>query len=215
MSFLHLCHSSWKTINIIIKKILNGKGGIIKIRGIRMRREKFVSIILVWLMLLILISTSPIVYAGKPYYWLVTDGDIFPESVSTECADQWTENDSNERNAEFQWFVDKGMSRGGSPAGSNKPVGGTKATLSVTGPGNDLQLNIQIYKGGAKSPSAGPEIYQWTIIDGKNSTLDCINIVFTDLITGKSITSVSLYENDVANIGIPHVLIFECSMWLI
>jgi hypothetical protein len=191
------------------------KDGMMKIRGIKMGREKFVSIILVGLMLLILISTSPMVHAGKAYYWLVTDGYIFPESVITEYADQWTENGSNERVAEFQWFVDKGTSRGGSSVGSNKPVGGTKATLSMTGPGNDLHLNIQIYKGGAKSPSAGPEIYNWTIIDGKNSTFDCINIVFTDLITGKSIKSVSLYENDVVNIGIPHVLIFECRMWLI
>ena len=186
-----------------------------KIRGIKMRREKFVSIILVWLMLLILISISPIVSAGKSYYWLVTDGDIYPQSVFVEYVDYWADNGLEERNAQFQWFVDKGTSRGGSLAESDKPVGGTKATLSMTGSGNDLQLNIQIYKGGAKNPSAGPEIYQWTIIDGKDSYYDCINVVFTNSITGKSTPSVSLYENDVANIGIPHVLIFECRMWLI
>ncbi len=180
-----------------------------------MRKEKFVSILLVGLMLLILISTSPIVYAGKPIYWLVTDEDIFPESVFVKYVENWTENGSNERIAQFIWFVDKGISRGGSPMGSDKPVGGTKAILSMTGSGNDLQLNIQIYKGGAKKPSADPEIYQWIIIDGKNSDYDCINIVFTDSITGKTISMFSLYENDVANIGISHVLIFECRMWLI
>ena len=120
-----------------------------------------------------------------------------------------------ERNALFQWFVEKGTSRGGPLVTSDKSVGGTKAILSMTGSGNDLHLNIKIYKGGVKKPSAGPELYQWTITDGKNSDNDCINIVFTNSITGKSISTVSLYENDVANIGIPHVLIFECSMWLI
>ena len=180
-----------------------------------MSKKKIVSILVVWLMLVILISASTIVSAGKPYYWLVTDGDIFPESVFVEYTENWIENVTNERNAEFIWFVDKGVSRGGSPVGSDKPTGGTKAILSITGSGNDLQLNIQIFKGGAKNPSAGPEIYQWIIIDGKNSDYDCINVEFTDLITGESIQSILLYENDEVTIGIPHVLKFGCRMLLI
>ena len=164
--------------------------------------------------MLILISASQIVYVDKPYYLLATDGDTNPQSVFVEYVDQWTEYSLNERNALFEWFVDKGASRGGSSTEQDKPVGGTKATLSMTGLGNDLQLNLHIYKGGAKNPSTGPEIYQWIIIDGKNSPNDCINIEFTNSITRKTLSSVSLYENDVANIGISHVKIFECRMWL-
>jgi hypothetical protein len=180
-----------------------------------MKKEKFVSILLLGMMLLIIFSASPSVSAGKPIYWLVTDGDIFIENVFVEHVENWIENGPNERVAHFQWFVDKGMSRGGSSIGLDKPIGGTKAILSMSGSGNDLLLDIQILKGGAKNPSAGPEIYQWLITDGKNSDNDCINIEFTDLITGKTISMVSLYENDVVNIGISHILMFECRMWLI
>ena len=179
-----------------------------------MRREKFISIILIWLMLLILINISPIVSAGKSYYWLVIDGDIDPQSVFIEYEGQWTDDGLVDRNALFQWFVEKSTSRGGSLPDLDKPVGGTKTTLSMMSSGNDLQLNIQIYRGGGKNPSTDPEIYQWTIVDGKNSNDNCINIVFTNIITGKSTPLVSLYENDIINIGIPHVSIFECTMQL-
>lgn len=179
-----------------------------------MRKEKIVGILLVWLMLLILISTSPMVSAGKSFYWIVTDGVIDPQSDFVEHFDTWSGVGLEEQAAHFQWYVDRATSRGGSLTGLDKPVGGTKAILSMTGSGNDLQLNIQIYKGGAKNPSAGPEIYEWTIIDGKDSSNNCINVVFTNLITGKTIKSISLYENDIVNIGIPKVLIFECTMQL-
>ena len=78
-----------------------------------------------------------------------------------------------------------------------------------------MELNIQIYKGGAKNPSVGPEIYHWIIIDGKNSSDDIINIEFTNSITGELISSISLYENDEVNLGLPQVLKFECRMWLL
>ena len=180
-----------------------------------MGRRKFVIIVLVMLMLFILLSATPIVSAGKAFYWIVTDGEIDPLSDSAEYTDAWTGDDPQERVAEFQWYVDRDISRGGSPTGQDKPVGGTKATLSMTSSGNDLQLIIEIYKGGAKKPSAGPETYQWTIIDGMDSANDCINVIFTNSITGKLISEVSLYENDIVNIGIPNVLIFECTMSLV
>lgn len=180
-----------------------------------MRKIKNKIIILVWMMLLALISISPIVFADKAYCWLVTDEVIDPEEVFTYKEYIWTDNDPVQQTANFEWHVDKGTSRGGSLFDSEKPIGGTKATLSMTGSGNDLQLNIIIYKGGAKNPTAGPEEYQWTIINGKNSDNNCINVEFINTITAKTIAILKLYENDVANIGIPHVLTFECKMWLL
>jgi hypothetical protein len=103
-------------------------------------------------MLLILTSTSQIVSADKPYYWLATDGETDSQIVFVEYVDEWTVDEPNERIAEFEWFVDKGLSRGGSSNHQDKPVGGTKASLSMTGSGNHVQLNIQIYKGGEKNP---------------------------------------------------------------
>jgi hypothetical protein len=180
-----------------------------------MRKKKFVGILLVWLMLLFLINTSQIVYADKPYFLLVTDGDTDPESDFVEYIDLWSESGPNERFAQFEWIVDKGGSRGGAPIDQDKPVGGTKAALLMTGSENNLELNIKIYKGGAKNPSVGPEIYHWIIIDGKNSSDDCINVEFKNSITGELISSISLYENDEVNLGLPQVLKFECKMWLL
>ena len=153
-----------------------------------MKNKKFVGILLVFLMLLFLVSTSQIVYADKPYYLLVTDGDYNPQSDFVEYIDLWSDSGPNERIAKFEWIVDKGGSRGGAPINQDKPVGGTKATLLMTGSENNLQLNIIIYKGGAKKPSVGPEEYQWIILDGKNSSDDIINLDFTNSITGELIS---------------------------
>jgi len=180
-----------------------------------LRKKKLVGILLVWLMLLILINTSQIVYAAKPYYFLVTDGDTDPQSEFVEYIDLWSDSNPNERIAQFEWIVDKGASRGGALKDQDKPVGGTKAALSMSGSENNLELIIKIYKGGEKNPTVGPEIYQWIILDGKNSSEDCINIEFTNSITGELISSISLYENEKINLGLPQVLKFECKMWLL
>jgi len=177
-----------------------------------MKKNKFAA--LVMLLLMLLISIAPIVCAGKSFYWLVTDGLIDSQIVSVTYNDYWTGVGLEERFAQFQWYVDKGISRGGSLSGLNKPVSGTKASLSMTGSGNDWQLTIEIIKGTFKNPSAGPETYKWIIINGKDSTNDCINIVFTNLDNGKILPPVSLHENDIAYINIPNVLKFECRMWL-
>jgi hypothetical protein len=178
-----------------------------------MRKKKIVGLVLVWLMLLIIIGTSPLVSAGKSIYWIVTDGVIDISSDYVAYSDFWTGVGFEEQYAYFEWYVDSGASRGGSLT-QQKPVGGTKAILSMTGSGNDLQLKITIYKGGASNPSGGPEIYEWNIIDGKDSVYDCITVVFTNLITGKTTKPISLYENDVVSIGIPKVLNFDCIMEL-
>ena len=181
-----------------------------------MRKKKSVNIILLVLgMLLILMSTSQIVLADKPYYLLVTDDDYNPLSDFVNYTDTWSEYGLIERIAHFEWVVDKGISRGGSPIDQDKSVGGTKVSLSMIGSENDLQLNIQIYKGGAKNPSIGPEVYQWNITDGKNSFEDCINIEFTNVLTGELISSISLYENDEVHLGLSQVLKFNCRMELI
>ena len=178
-----------------------------------MRKEKFIGIILL-LVLFCLISVSPGVFAGKAFYWLVTDGEIDSNSVYYAYSDQWI-GSSVDKVADFQWYVDKGISRSGALTGLDKPISGTKATVSLIALDNDLQLTIEIIKGSFKKPSAGPEIYQWTIIDGKNSDNDCICVVFTDLETSEVLESIWLYEGDVFNIRLPSVLRFECSMQLI
>ena len=180
-----------------------------------MRNKKIVGILSIWLMLLFLINASQIVVADKPYFLLVTDGDTDPQSDFVEYIDLWNESGPNERIAQYEWIVDKGASRGGTIKDQDKSVGGTKAAISMSGSENNLQLNIQIYKGGAKNPSVGPEIYQWIKLDGKNSSDDCINIEFTNSITGELISSIKLYENDDVNLGLPQVLKFECKMWLL
>jgi hypothetical protein len=81
--------------------------------------------------------------------------------------------------------------------------------------GNDLVLCVQIYRGKESDPSSGPEIYKWTIADGKSSSYTCIKIEFTNLINGKPLSVVSLYENDIAYISLPNVLKFQCRMQLI
>jgi hypothetical protein len=145
----------------------------------------------------------------------VTDGDTDPQSEFVEYIDIWLDSGPNERIAQFEWIVDKGASRGGALKDQDKPVGGTKAALTMTGSENNLELIIKVYKGGEKNPSVGPEIYQWIILDGKNSSDDCINIEFTNTITGELISSISLYENEKVNLGLPQVLKFECKMWLL
>jgi len=179
-----------------------------------MRKEKTVGIIFVFLMLLSAICISPSVFAGKAFYWLVTDGIIDSQSDFIEYYDQWTLSGVEDQIADFQWYVDKGTTRSGTLTGLDKPVHGTKATLSLIALGNDLQLSLQIIKGNFKKPSAGPEIYQWTIIDGKNSEYDCINIDFVDLDSSEVLASFSLYEGDVVNIRLPSVIRFECIMQL-
>jgi len=178
-----------------------------------MRKKKFIVIILL-LMMFCLISVSPGVFAGKAFYWLVTNGEIDSNLDYYEYSDQWT-GTSVDQVADFQWYVDKGTSRGAGLTGLNKPISGTKATLSLIALDNDLQLTIEIIKGSFKKPSAGPEIYQWTIFDGKNSDNDCICVVFTDLETSEILESIWLYEGDVFNIRLPSVLRFECTMQLI
>jgi hypothetical protein len=178
-----------------------------------MRKEKFVYIIL--LLLMLLISTSPVVFAGKSFYWLVTDGDIDPQFYIYNYQDQYVGEGLYERIAQFQWYVDRGISRSGTLTGLDKPISGTKATFSMSSLGNDLVLNVQIYRGKVSDPSAGPEIYKWTIADGKSSSYTCISVGFTNLINGQPLSVVSLYENDIAYIGLPNLLKFECRMQLI
>ena len=177
-----------------------------------MKKNKFAALVL--LMLMLVISTAPMVCAGKSFYWLVTDGVIDSQIVFVEHSDYWTGEGLEEQIAQFQWYVDRGTSRGGSLIGLDKPVSGTKATLSMISSGNDLQLTIELIKGRIKNPSAGPETYKWIIFNGKDSTNDCINVVFTNLDNGKILTPLSLYENDIAYISLPNVLKFECRMWL-
>jgi hypothetical protein len=178
-----------------------------------MINKKFVAIAFLFLMLLI--SVGQIVCANRSFYWLVTDGVIDPLSDFVEYYSTWTGNGLEERNAQFKWYVDSGTSRGGAIPDVDKLISGTKVTLSMTSSGNDLILTIVIMKGADKNPSGGPEIYKWTVINGKDSTNDCISIVFTNLDSGKLLPVISLYENDIAEINIPKVSTFSCRMWLI
>jgi hypothetical protein len=184
-------------------------------RGDKIKKKKSIVIMLFILFFMTIFSASSTVNAGKAYYWLATDGDIDPQSVFVEYSDLWTGQDLEQRIAQFKWYVDRSVSRGGSISDSSPTVGGTKAELSMSGSGNDWQLNIQIYRGGAKKPTAGPEIYQWNIINGMDSHHDCINVVFTNTITGKTSKSITLYNNDVEIVGLPHISEFTCRMWLI
>ena len=71
-------------------------------------------------------------------------------------------------------------------------MGGGKILLSLTDSGNDWYLNIQIYKGGSNKPRVGPEGIQWRIINGKDSGYDGINVIFTDIFSGKTSKEISL-----------------------
>ena len=153
--------------------------------------------------------------AGKKFYWLVTDENLDPASVSVEYYTTWTGLGLEERIAEFQWYADSGSNRGAPSIDSDQPMGGVKAIVTMTGSGNDWQLVIQIYKGGASNPSIGPEEYKWTILNGKVASLDIINVVFTETISGKTAKVVSLHENDQVTVGIPRCSVFNCRMWLI
>lgn len=180
-----------------------------------MIKRKSFDIILASFVLVTILGASFTVSAGRRYYWLVTDGDTDPQSVSVEVIDIWTGQGLEQRIARFQWYVDMSGTIGGVPIGDyGRTIGGTKALLSMTGSGNDWHLHIQIYRGGANNPIAGPEEYNWKIINGKDSYRDSINVVFTDTATGKTAKVVTLYHNDVVIVGIPHSAEFTCRMWL-
>ena len=152
--------------------------------------------------------------AGKKSYWLVTDGNIDPSSDLVEYVTIWSGTGLETRTAEFQWYVDSG-SYGGVPlSNTGGKLGGVKALVTLIGIENDLQLTIKIYKGGESKPSIGPEVYIWTIVNGKDSPNDRISLVFTDKASGKISKVITLYENDEQGIGIPNGSDFECRIWL-
>ena len=184
-------------------------------RGDKMFKKKLVYMIVLLVILGAFLSASFTVSAGKRYYWLVTDGVVDPQSVSVEVIDIWTGLGLEQRIANFKWYVESSGPRGSTPTSSyDISLGGTKAKLSMTGIDNDWLLQIQIYRGGAKNPTAGPEEYNWMIINGKDAYRDSINVVFTDIVTGKTAKVITLYQNDEVTVGIPHCAEFTCRMWL-
>jgi hypothetical protein len=184
-------------------------------RGEKMFKKKIFYLILLFIIFGAFLSASFTVSAGKRYYWLVTDGDIDPQSVSIEVIDIWTGLGLEQRIANFQWYVELSGSRGSTPISSyDISLGGTKAKLSMSDVDNDWLLQIRIYRGGEKNPTTGPEEYNWRIINGKDSYRDSINVVFTDTATGKTSKAISLYQNDEIIVGIPHCAEFTCRMWL-
>ena len=178
-----------------------------------MKKRKI--LVIVFLFLFVLISQGPVVYAGKAFYWLVTDGAIDVQSDFVEHSTMWTGSGLEERYAEFKWYFDKGTSRGGALPDPDKLVSGTQASLSATSSGNDLILTIVIIKGTEKNPSGGPETYKWTIVNGKDSANNCLSVLFTNENSGKTLPAITLYENDMASIKIPRVSTFSCRMCLI
>ncbi len=180
-----------------------------------MIKRKSFYIVLLSFVIINILGASFTVSAGRSYYWLVADGEIDPQSVSIEVIDVWTGLGLEQRIVKFQWYVEVSGPIGSAPIGDyGLAIGGTKAKLSMTDSGNDWHLQIQIYRGGANNPIAGPEEYNWKIINGKDSYRDSINVVFTDTATGKTAKVVTLYHNDVVVVGIPRSAEFTCRMWL-
>ena len=164
----------------------------------------------------IFITTSLAVCAGgNNKYWLAIDGDTDPDSVSTEYIDTWSGLGLEQRIVQFQWYTGISGTEERVPiADYGRAMGGTKALLSMGGSENDWYLIIQIYRGGLNKPSASSEILKWTIVNGKNSYRDSINVVFTDPVTGRTSKAITLYDTDVVSIGIPHCAEFNCRMWI-
>lgn len=179
-----------------------------------MKKEKSVTVILISVILVVILSINPIVNAAKNKgdYWIVTDGDTNPELTHKSYTDLWTGQEIEERNVLFEWYIYYNNNIV-SVASQGWKVGGVKAECTVYSSGKDLYLYIRPYKGGLSSSKVS-ETFVWKVVDGKDSTNNQFNFVFTSIDTGRMSKTVTLNIGEERIVGLPCSSSYSCRMWL-